>query len=147
VKLSTRSRYGTRLMVELAKRYKDGFVQLSEVSKNQSISLKYLEQIVIPLKRAQYIRSARGAGGGYVLAKPPEKIRLGEIVVLLERGWNLVECTSKPEVCDRYEDCLTREVWKETARAMLEKLNSYTLSDLITLEAKARVAKNDLSAM
>jgi Rrf2 family iron-sulfur cluster assembly transcriptional regulator len=141
VKLSTRSRYGTRLMVELAKRYKDGFVQLSEVSKNQSISLKYLEQIVIPLKRAQYIRSARGAGGGYMLAKPPEKIRVGEIVVLLERGWNLVACSSKPEVCDRYEDCLTREVWKETERVMLEKLNSYTLSDLITLEAKAPAAE------
>jgi Rrf2 family iron-sulfur cluster assembly transcriptional regulator len=123
-------------MVELAKRYKDGFVQLSEVSKNQSISLKYLEQIVIPLKRAQYIKSARGAGGGYMLAMGPEKIKLGEIVALLEGGWNLVECTAKPEVCDRYENCSTRKIWKETERAMLEKLNSYTLSDLISLEVK-----------
>ncbi len=123
-------------MVELAKRYKDGFVQLSEVSKNQSISLKYLEQIVIPLKRAQYIKSARGAGGGYMLARPPENIRIGEIVVLLEGGGNLVECTSKPEVCNRHEDCRTREIWEETQKAMLEKLNSYTLSDLITLEVK-----------
>jgi Rrf2 family iron-sulfur cluster assembly transcriptional regulator len=134
-------------MVELAKRYRDGFVQLSEVSKKQSISLKYLEQIVIPLKRAKYIKSARGAGGGYMLARPPEKIRMGEIVVLLEGGGSLVECTSKPDVCNRHEDCLTREIWKETEKAMLEKLNSYTLSDLITLEVKGLVPKNDAFAM
>jgi Rrf2 family protein len=119
-------------MVELAKRYKDDFVQLSEVSKNQSISLKYLEQIVIPLKRAQYIKSARGAAGGNMLARPPEKIRIGEIVLLLEGGGNFVECTSKPQVCNRHEDCRTRDVWKETERAMLDKLNSFTLSDLVT---------------
>jgi Rrf2 family protein len=147
VELSTRSRYGTRLMVELVKRYKDGFVQLCEVSKNQSISIKCLEQIVVPLKRAEYIRSARGAGGGYMLARPPEKIRIGEIVLVLEGGGNLVECTSKPEVCNRHEDCRTREILKETERAMLEKLNSFTLSDLITAEVNGLFLKSDLSAM
>ena len=136
VKLSTRSRYGTRLMLELAKRYHNGFVQLSEISRNQLISLKYLEQIVIPLKRAQYVKSARGAGGGYMLAKPPDEIKVGEIVALLEGGKDIIGCTSDPEICELHQDCLTRNLWKEGARAIFEKLNSVSLSDLVRSAAK-----------
>jgi Rrf2 family protein len=89
MKLSTRSRYGTRLMIDLAQNGLDKFVQLKDVSRRQRISLKYLEQIVIPLKRAKYLVSARGAGGGYKLARSPEAITVGEIVALLEGGKNI----------------------------------------------------------
>jgi len=131
MKLSTRSRYGTRLMVDLAKHGRNQFVQLKDVSKRQEISLKYLEQIVIPLKRAKYLVSARGAGGGYRLARAPEEITVGEIVALLEGGKSIAHCATKPEVCDLASSCLTRNLWIQTGDALFAKLNSVTLSDLI----------------
>lgn len=132
MKLSTRSRYGTRLMLDLAEHGFDRFVQLKDVSKRQGVSLKYLEQIVIPLKRANYLVSARGAGGGYRLARSPGEITVGEIVALLEGGKSLAHCATNPEVCDRAQSCLTRNLWIETAEVLFEKLNSVTLSDLIS---------------
>ena len=131
MKLSTRSRYGTRLMIDLAEHGFDKFVQLKDVSSREGISLKYLEQIVIPLKRAKYLVSARGAGGGYKLARSPGEITVGEIVALLEGGNSITHCATNPEVCDRAESCLTRNLWIETAEALFGKLNSVTLSDLI----------------
>jgi Rrf2 family protein len=131
MKLSTRSRYGTRLMLDLAEHGLDKFVQLKDVSRRQEISLKYLEQIVIPLKRAKLLVSARGAGGGYRLARSPGEIRVGEIVALLEGGSSITQCATKPETCDRSESCLTRNLWIETADVLFEKLNSVTLLDLI----------------
>jgi Rrf2 family iron-sulfur cluster assembly transcriptional regulator len=131
MKLSTRSRYGTRLMIDLAEHGLKNFVQLKDVSKRQGISLKYLEQIVIPLKRAKLLVSARGAGGGYRLARSPREITVGEIVALLEGGNSIIHCATKPEICDRAKSCLTRNLWIETADIMFGKLNSVTLFDLI----------------
>ena len=134
MKISTKTRYGTRLMLDLARRYREGFVQLRDIAQHQQISLKYLEQIVIPLKRAQYIKAIRGAKGGYRLAKPPHQITMGEIVGLLEDGRELIECVADPTVCDRSEDCLTRTLWKETTDVMFEKLDGITLTDLLATE-------------
>jgi len=131
VKLSTRSRYGTRLILDLAEHYGKGFIQLHEIAKRQGISLKYLEQIIIPLRKAGYVKSTRGAGGGYKLAKAPEKISVGEIVTLLEGSDQLTECSTRPETCERSEECLTRSLWIETAASMYGKLNSVTLSDVL----------------
>jgi len=131
VKLSTKSRYGTRLMLDLAEHGTHQFVQLKDVSRRQEISLKYLEQIVIALKRAKYVVSARGAGGGYRLARSPEQITVGEIVALLEGGKSIAHCATNPEICDRAASCLTRILWVQTGEALFGKLNSVTLSDLI----------------
>jgi Rrf2 family protein len=131
MKLSTRSRYGTRLMIDLAEHGFNNFVQLKDVAKRQGISLKYLEQIVIPLKKANYLVSARGAGGGYKLARPAEEITIGEIVALLEGGKSIAHCSAKPDVCERAPSCLTRNLWMETAEVLFSKLNSVTLSSLI----------------
>lgn len=131
MKLSTKSRYGTRLMLDLAENGSGRFVQLKDVSRRQGISLKYLEQIVIPLKRAKYLVSARGAGGGYRLARSPEEITVGEIVALLEGGSRITDCAENPEVCDRAEICSTRKLWVETADVLFGKLNNVTLSDLM----------------
>jgi len=118
-------------MLELARRYGEGFVQLRDIARRQQISLKYLEQIVIPLRRAQYIKAIRGARGGYRLARPPHEITMGEIVGLLEDGRALIECVTDPDVCDRSQDCLTHELWKETTDVLFEKLDRITLTDLL----------------
>jgi Rrf2 family iron-sulfur cluster assembly transcriptional regulator len=131
MKLSTRSRYGTRMMLDLAQHYDEGPVQIRNVSKRENISVKYLEQIIIPLKKANFIKSVRGPKGGHMLAKPPKAITVGEIVRVLEGGINLSSCIENPEVCDRTSDCLTRDLWEEATKAMYEKLNSATLSKMI----------------
>ncbi len=135
MKLSSRSRYGTRLMVDMAQHYGQGPLHLANIASRQGISVKYLEQIIIPLKKANYIHSVRGPKGGHVLAKPPGEITVGEIVAVLEDGINLVECLEDNGACQRAEICLTRQVWQEAARAMFAKLYSITLADLVQRES------------
>jgi Rrf2 family iron-sulfur cluster assembly transcriptional regulator len=135
MKLSTKSRYGTRLMLDMAQHYQDGPIHLANVAKRQGISVKYLEQIIIPLKKRHYIQSVRGPKGGYILVKSPEEITVGEIVGLLEEGTSFVECSDKDESCQRSSICLTRRLWKEAAQAMFDKLHAITLADVIK-EAK-----------
>jgi len=130
VKLSTRSRYGARLMVDLALHYNQGPVQLSEISKRQDISVKYLEQILIPLKKAGYVVTVRGPKGGYMLADPPEEITMAQIVELLEGRRNLVACMANPEICSRSDVCITKNLWEELTEMIYEKLESITLADL-----------------
>ena len=120
MKLSTRSRYGTRLMLDMARHYNEGPLQLGDIAKRQEVSVKYLEQIIIPLKKARYIESVRGPKGGHILTKPPEEITVGEIVALLEEGTSLVERIEVPSVCDRADICPTRLLWKEAAEAMFD---------------------------
>ncbi|OGP71403.1 MAG: hypothetical protein A2Y80_07565 [Deltaproteobacteria bacterium RBG_13_58_19] len=104
------------------------------------MSVKYLEQIIIPLKKAHYIESVRGPKGGHILTRPPEEITVGEIVALLEEGISLVECTEHAEVCQRSHTCPTRLLWKEASEAMFDKLKSITLADLVQ-KAKAIESK------
>jgi Rrf2 family iron-sulfur cluster assembly transcriptional regulator len=141
MKLSTRSRYGTRLMLELAQHYLKGPLHLSTIAVQQGISVKYLEQIIIPLKKADYIRSVRGPKGGHILAKPPGEITIGEIVALLEEGASLAECSSNPNICDRASICQTRFIWQEAAQAMFDKLNSITLADVLKTGQPKSVAQ------
>lgn len=131
MRLSTRSRYGTRMMIELARRYDNGPIQIGEIAARQGISVKYLEQLIIPLKKANYVKSVRGRNGGHMLVKPPEEITVGEIVELLEGGINLSECIENPEICNRSGTCLTRGIWETATGAMSRELNAITLSDMI----------------
>jgi Rrf2 family protein len=131
MKLSTRSRYGTRMLLDMAQHYNQGPVQLGDIAKRQNISVKYLEQIIIPLKKAHYVESVRGPKGGHLLAKPPEQITVAEIVALLEEGTSLVECTEHAEVCERAPRCPTRLIWQEAAQAMFDRLKAITLADLV----------------
>jgi Rrf2 family iron-sulfur cluster assembly transcriptional regulator len=133
MKLSTRSRYGTRLMLDMAEHYQEGPIQLRTIAERQGIPVKYLEQIIIPLKKAGYVTSVRGYKGGHMLAKPPQEITAGEIVALLEGGRRLALCTDDPGICRRAETCVTRLLWKEATEAMYEKLSAYTLADLLMM--------------
>jgi Rrf2 family protein len=130
MKLSTRSRYGTRLMLDMAQHYNEGPIQLGDIAKRQDVSVKYLEQIIIPLKKAHYIESVRGPKGGHILTRPPEEITVAEIVAVLEDGLSLVECVDEPSVCERAPACPTRLLWKEASEAMFDKLKAVTLADL-----------------
>ncbi|MBN1499584.1 MAG: Rrf2 family transcriptional regulator [Spirochaetes bacterium] len=129
MKLSTRSRYGVRLMIELALNHQNGFMQLSTISQKQDISLKYLGQIVIQLKGAGLVMSGRGKNGGYSLSKSPSDINLRQVVEVLEGGISLVECIPDSD-CSRAGVCVTREIWKQLSDDMASKLEKISLQYL-----------------
>lgn len=144
MKLSTRSRYGTRMMLDLANHYDEGPIQIGDVAKREDISVKYLEQLIIPLKKASLIESVRGPKGGHMLAKPPEEITIGEIVRVLEGGVTLTPCIIDPDVCEKSNNCLTRGIWEEATQVMVDALNASTLAKVI--EAGNRGEQGDRSA-
>lgn len=122
------------MVLEMARRYHNGSIQMGQIAKQQNISLKYLEQIIRPLKKANYIKSFRGAKGGHRLNKPPADITVGEIVALLEGGDTLIQCDREPNACERVDACVTRYLWREAAKAMFERLAAITFADLLSFE-------------
>lgn len=131
MKLSTRSRYGVRLMLDLALHEGEGPVRLGIVAQRQGIGIKYLEQIIMRLKKANYVTSVRGPKGGHMLTRPAEEITVGEIVTLLEGGLKLTRCIQHPWECDRSDHCVTRILWMEATEAIRERLYAITLRDLM----------------
>ena len=132
MKLSTRSRYGTRMVLDLAKRFNEGPVRIRDIAEREGISVKYLEQLVIPLKQANFIKSIRGPKGGHMLARSPEEITVGDVVKALEGGVNLTVCVENPDKCERSPECLTRDIWEAASKAMYDKLDSVTLASLVS---------------
>lgn len=130
MKLSTKSRYAVRLMINLAWNFKQGPSQLNEIARKEEISEKYLSQIVINLRGAGLIRSVRGAHGGYLLAKDPAHITLRDIVEVMEGGLDIVDCLTDEENCGRSGICLTRNVWEKVSQAIKETLSEINLYDL-----------------
>ena len=141
MKLSTRSRYGVRMMLDLALHANEGPVRLGSVAERQGIGIKYLEQIIISLKKADYVKSVRGPKGGHLLSKSPEKITVGEIVGLLEGGLKLTRCTQYPEECVRSGQCVTRILWMEATEAIRERLYAITFRELMNRSAAGVDAK------
>jgi Rrf2 family protein len=151
IRLSTKGRYGTRLMLNLAQRYRDGdthAVILKDISDEEEISIRYLEQIIIPLKINKLVKSIRGAGGGYTLGKNPSQINLREILHALEGSCCLVECVEDELSCERLPYCATYEVWKEATMLLKNYFESITLADLVKIadkkqrNPKAKAAKS-----
>jgi len=131
MKLSTRARYGTRVLLDLALQHEDEPILLKDIAQRQQISLSYLEHLITPVVAGGIIRSMRGPKGGISLARPPEEIRLSEVIRLLEGSTALVNCVNKPEICSRSKFCVTRDIWDELQRAMNGILESTTLQDLV----------------
>ena len=131
MKLSTRGRYGTRALLELALHQQEGPILLKDIAQRQQISLLYLAHLITPLVAAGIVRSTRGARGGVWLAKPPQEIRLSEVIQLLEGSIAPVECVNDPKVCPRSDSCVTRDIWDELKKAMNGVLESTTLQDLV----------------
>jgi len=140
MKLSTRTRYAMRAALELANYYGKGPLQTRVIAKNQDISTKYLEQIMAALKSAGLVRSQRGARGGYILANPPEKIKLSDVFDVFEGPVVTVECVANENYCSRAENCVARQVWGEVQRAVRNVLQSTTLQDVID---KAKITRSD----
>jgi Rrf2 family protein len=139
MKLSTRTRYGARALLELALRRGEGPVFLKDIAKSQQISLPYLEHLVTPLISGGIIRSTKGPKGGVALAKKPGDIKMSEITRLLEGSLAPVECVDNPDVCERSAQCVTRDLWGEVKKAMDNVLESTTLQDLVDRQKKKGV--------
>ncbi|MEN6318049.1 MAG: Rrf2 family transcriptional regulator [Syntrophaceae bacterium] len=133
MKLSTRSRYGVRLMVELALNYGKGPLYLKDIAKGQNISEKYLSLIIIPLRGVGLVTSTRGAYGGYNLAKDPSQITMKEIVDVLEGDCSLVDCVKNPSTCPRVPICASHDIWAIIEGKISETLSSITLDMLVKM--------------
>jgi Rrf2 family cysteine metabolism transcriptional repressor len=131
MKISTKIRYGTRAMLELACHYGEGPIELKEIAKRENISFKYLEQVIVPLRTAGLVKSARGSKGGYSLAKHPSEIYLKDLVVTLEGPLNLIECLKDTKVCQKVPYCVTRDIWKEVSEAIDGIFHSVTLEEMV----------------
>ena len=131
MKLSTKIRYGTRAILELASRFGEGPIELKEIARSQEISIKYLEQVIIPLRTAGIVKSARGSKGGYSLAKPPSEICLFDVVETLEGPLYLVDCIKDSKYCRRSSSCVTRDIWSEVSEALHRVLKSITLDEMV----------------
>lgn len=131
MRLTTRSRYGTRMAVDIAQHCDDGLVRIQDIAERQGVSVKYLEKLIRKLKEAGFIKSKRGPHGGHALARPASEIPMGEMVRVLEGDDSLVECRSGSNECVRLDVCLTRRLWHEAAEAMYDRLNSFTLADML----------------
>ena len=133
IRLSTKSRYGTRLMLSLALHQNDHTTVLKKIADEQDIPIRYLEQIVIPLKNSGLVRSVRGAGGGFVLTRPPKDILMSEIVRTLEGSCCLVECVDDENYCPRREHCASYELWQRVSQNIESIFKKTTLQDLVKL--------------
>jgi len=131
MRLSTRSRYGLRALTALASAdAPDGYCA-REIADGEELSKKYLESILAQLRTAGFVRSVRGAHGGYVLARDPKDITAGEVVRALEGTLSLVECVEDPSSCERSDDCRTRPVWVKAEAAITSTLDGMTVASLI----------------
>jgi Rrf2 family protein len=131
MKLSTRGRYGVRLMFDLALHYGDGPIYLKDIAERQEVSVKYLWQLINPLKTKGLVNSTRGAHGGYVLGKEPGRISLKEILQVLEGPLCLVDCVDTPSLCKRSPSCISRDIWEEASKGMQQMLENTTLATMV----------------
>jgi Rrf2 family protein len=139
MKLSTRTRYGIRAILELAVHYNEGPIQIKVIALRQTISIKYLEHLMAILKSAGFLKSVRGAKGGYILAKKPNQIRLSDVFIALEGPVSTVECVQDESYCVKVADCMARQVWLQVQQAIMNVLQAITLQDLLD---KAKDGKN-----
>jgi len=129
--MSTKGRYGVRLMLELALHNGEGPVLLKDIARRQGISEKYLWNLINPLKTVGLVQSIRGARGGYKLAKKPSEISLKDIMKVLEGPLCLVDCVENPSTCERSPNCITRDVWCEASENFMKTLEATTLDKLV----------------
>jgi Rrf2 family protein len=135
--ISTKGRYALRVLIDMAEHQSGGYITLKEIANRQEISEKYLEQIIAILNKAGFVRSIRGAQGGYVLRKEPKEYTVGDILRLTEGSLAPVACVGDDgDTCDREKDCVTVRVWSMLNDAINNVVDNLTLEDLIAWEAE-----------
>jgi len=133
MRLSTKGEYASRAMLELSLRYEDGPLHSREISKAQEIPPRFLEQILLLLKRAGYLKSRKGQKGGYVLAKPPAEINVAEVIRVMDGPLAPIDCVSvmAHQTCPMEKTCGLRWLWKDVRDAVAEILEKTTFADLV----------------
>ena len=132
MKLSARSRYASRILLELARHKGSSPMSAATLSQHTGVSVQFVEQILKPLKQCGLTRSVRGAAGGHRLARPAEDITLGEVVRLMEGGIMLtVCCGEQANDCPRKEGCLTRSAWVKVSQNLEQELDAISLATLL----------------
>ena len=135
MKISTKGRYAVRLMLDLAMHNTGEAVSIKDISKRQGVSDKYLEQIIYVINQEGYVRSIRGAQGGYMLKKDPKDYTVGMILRLTEGSLAPVSCVDDDDmVCERENGCVTFYVWKKLNDAINGVVDSITLADLVEMQ-------------
>ncbi len=129
IELSTKGRYATRILAYLAAQAPGAVIRRQEIAESQGITLDYIEQILVKLKASGFVRSVRGARGGYLLACDPRTTTVAEVLRAVEGPISLVPCEETH--CTRAASCLTRPVWHEAAAAMHRVFESYSIADLL----------------
>lgn len=132
MKISTKGRYALRMMIDIAGCGAEGFVSLKDIAERQELSTKYLEQIVGQLSKAGFLKSSRGAQGGYQLTRKPEEYTVGEILRLTEGNLAPVACLQDPEnKCERCDSCATLDFWQGLYQTVNQYIDKFTLADLV----------------
>ena len=140
MKLSTRARYGLRMMIEMARELKNKrLVQMSKISKITGISENYLAQLAIPIKAEGLLIGVSGKKGGYHLSRPADEIKLSEIIKALIGPVNLTDCVANPDCCLYSSFCESRLIWVILSGNMMEVLDKYTLTDLIDKDRRKKL--------
>lgn len=131
MKISTKGRYATRVMLDLALHDTGECIKAKDIAARQGISEKYLEQIISILNKAGYVKSVRGAQGGYRLAKAPKEYTVGMILRLTEGSLAPVACLEDgADACERWDTCETLDVWRDLYGAINQVVDSVTIADL-----------------
>ncbi|CAN5836207.1 Rrf2 family transcriptional regulator [soil metagenome] len=144
MKVSTRGEYGVRAMVTLAHHYGGGPLSIAVMAKESSVPYAYLEQLIVPLRKAGLVESKRGAQGGYLLTRPPELVRVGEVYRVMEGPVAPMDCVSEDpadQTCPLIEGCETRPVWMKVRDSIVDVLDSMTLADLVSQGQARREAR------
>lgn len=143
VKISTKGRYAVRVMLDLAVNNTGEYIKVKQIAKRQGISEKYLEQIIAILNKAGYVKSVRGAQGGYRIAREPEYYTVGMILRLTEGSLCPVACLEDPvNECERCDTCETLGVWKQLEKAINNVVDNVTIADLVERQQKRTESMN-----
>lgn len=140
MRLTTKSRYGLRILLDIAAHEDQGMVRAKDITRRLGLTLKYVESLARLLCGTGYVRGCRGAHGGYCLGAAPGEVRIGPVIRHLEGGLDMAECVARPEDCVNAPDCPTRMVWVRAAEALARELDAITLQDLLGQGSGARGA-------
>ena len=145
--LSTRSRYGLKMMLELALNYGSGSISLNKIAERQLLSVTYLEQLISPLRKKGLVEGIRGSKGGYMLSKSPEEITVGKIIRILEGPLAPSECVLDKEEfeCINADNCATKLLWEKISESINTVIDGITLQDMVNDFNKLNPNKNLIS--